>query len=132
MKLEDNGYCFVCGERNRHGFNLKFTIDEDNVMWTKFTPARYHQGFKDMVHGGIIGLILDEVMVNLAWRLKRHVISAELNIKLRKPVRPGEKLLFRGWIDKEARKIIYTKAEAKNEYGAVVATATAKCIRVDN
>ncbi|GAG82024.1 unnamed protein product, partial [marine sediment metagenome] len=31
-----------------------------------------HQGFKDIVHGGLIGLILDEIMVNLPWKMGKQ------------------------------------------------------------
>ena len=130
MKLEDNKKCFVCGPENRYGLHLEFVIDKNNIIQTEFVPLEQHQGFKGIVHGGLIGLILDEIMVNLTWKLGKNAVSAELNIGLKRVAKVGEKLIFRGWIDKEDKKIIYTKAEAKDENGAVVATATAKCIRV--
>ena len=130
VKLEDDMNCFVCGDKNRYGLGLKFTIDKDNVMHTEFIPQKHHQGFKDIVHGGLIGLILDEIMVNLAWKLEKNVVTAELNVRLKRITKTGEKLLFRGWIDREDSKIIYAKAEAKNEYGIIIATANAKCLRL--
>lgn len=130
MNLEDDKYCFVCGDKNKYGLGLKFAIDKNNVMHTEFIPQKHHQGFKDITHGGLIGLILDEIMVNLAWRLGKNVVSAELNLRLKKTAKIGEKISFKGWIDKEEGKIIYTKAEAKNENEVIIATANAKCIKV--
>jgi acyl-coenzyme A thioesterase PaaI-like protein len=130
MKLEDDKNCFVCGDKNRYGLRLEFTIDKDNVMHAEFMPQKHHQGFKDIVHGGLIGLILDEIMVNLAWKIGKDVVSAELNVRLKKIAKVGKKLIFRGWIDREDRKIIHTRAEARDEGGAIIATASAKCIRV--
>ena len=130
IKLEDDMNCFVCGDKNEHGLHLKFDIDKDNAMHTEFIPQKHHQGFKDIVHGGLIGLILDEIMVNLAWRMGKNVVTAELNVRLKKIAKISQKLSFRGWIDKEDSKIIYTKAEAKNEHGRIIAIATAKCLRV--
>ena len=130
MRLEDNKKCFACGKENRRGLHLEFVIDRNNVMCTEFIPLERHQGFKDIVHGGLIGLILDEVMVNLAWKLGKHAVTAELTIRLKRAAKVGEKLIFRGWIDNEDKKIIYTRAEARDEKGVVVATAGAKCIKV--
>jgi uncharacterized protein (TIGR00369 family) len=130
MKLKDNNKCFVCGTENRYGLHLEFVIDKNNIMQTEFVPLEQHQGFKGIVHGGLIGLILDEIMVNLAWKLGKNAVSAELNIRLKRAAKVGEKLIFRGWIEKEDKKMICTKAEAKDENGSIVATATAKCIRV--
>lgn len=130
MNLEDNKHCFVCGDKNKYGLGLKFTIDKANTMHTEFISQKYHQGFKDIVHGGLIGLILDEIMVNLLWKLGKNAISAELNVRLKKIAKVGEKFYFRGWIEKESDKIIYTRAEAKDEKGIILATAKAKCIRV--
>lgn len=130
IKLEDDMNCFACGDKNRYGLHLKFTIDKDNVMQAEFIPQKHHQGFKDIVHGGLIGLILDEIMVNLAWKMGKNIVTAELNVRLKKITKTKEKLLFRGWIDREDGKIIYTKAEAKNERGIIIATASAKCLRI--
>lgn len=129
MKLEDDKYCFACGEKNSHGLHLKFALDS-NILSTEFIPQKHHQGFKNIVHGGIIGLVLDEVMVNLLWKLEIHAISAELSVRLKKPAKVGEKIFFKGWICKETDKIIYTEAEAKDEKGAVIATANAKCVLI--
>jgi acyl-coenzyme A thioesterase PaaI-like protein len=130
IKLEDDKNCFVCGNKNSYGLQLRFTIDKDNAMHTEFMPQKHHQGFKDIVHGGLIGLILDEIMVNLAWKMGKNVVTAEFNVRLKRIAKVREKLLFRGWIDREDNKIIYTKAEAKNEHGTIIALASAKCFKV--
>ena len=70
--------CFACGSKNPIGLKLKFSLDDNNVMRTQFTPQKVHQGYKNVVHGGIIALILDEVMVNLLWKLGRPVVSAQM------------------------------------------------------
>lgn len=130
MKLENDHYCFVCGDKNRYGLHLKFAIDKDNIMHTEFVPQKHHQGFNNIVHGGLIGLILDEIMVNLLWKMGKDAVTAELNVRLKRAAKPGERLIFEGWIDREDRKIIQTRAQTKNEAGTIIATASAKCIRV--
>ena len=36
--LEDDHYCFVCGEENPSGLHLKFSLHDGKVM-TEFLPA---------------------------------------------------------------------------------------------
>lgn len=128
--LKDDGHCFACGEKNKQGLNLKFEIDENNRIHTEFTPQKQHQGFKDVVHGGIIGLVLDEVMVNLPWKMGKNVVSAEINIRLKKMAKVGERLIFTAWIEKEDKRVIYTASDAKKDNGEIIASATAKCVRL--
>lgn len=130
MRLADDKMCFVCGQRNDHGLRLQFRIDEDGKMRTEFTPQKVHQGFVDIAHGGIIAMILDEIMVNLLWRLGKHAVTAEMNIKFKKPTTVGETLYFTGEIARQTRRIIYTRADTKKADGSTVASATAKCIKV--
>src|SRR5436309_2881661 len=54
--------CFVCGESNVVGLNLRFETD-GKVVHGRFTPRAEHVGFRDVVHGGIISTLLDEIMV---------------------------------------------------------------------
>ncbi|MFC1962064.1 PaaI family thioesterase, partial [Chloroflexota bacterium] len=56
-----DGLCFGCGQNNPIGLKLKFKKDGDGVR-TEFTPGESYQGWPGMVHGGIIGCLLDEAM----------------------------------------------------------------------
>ncbi|MFC1593774.1 PaaI family thioesterase [Candidatus Omnitrophota bacterium] len=129
LKLQDDSYCFACGENNTAGLQLKFSL-ENGCLKTQFTPQKIHQGYTNIVHGGILGLILDEVMVNLLWKVSKPAVTAELNLQLKKPAKVGKTLFFTGSIVSENSRIVYTKAHAQNELGDIVAKATAKCIRV--
>ena len=64
-KLEDDKHCFVCGEKNPNGLNLTFSFREGKVV-TEFILHKTYQGYKDIVHGGIISTLLDESMVKAA------------------------------------------------------------------
>lgn len=127
--LEDDRHCFVCGEKNPNGFKLVFELD-GKTLRTKFTPEKKHQGFRDIMHGGITMILLDEVLVNLAWRLGINAITAEITARLKKPVRIGETISISGCIEKDSGKILYGRATAKLENGTIVALAAAKLMRV--
>ncbi len=131
LKLEDDRMCFACGSKNPIGLKLEFSLDGDNVLHTEFTPKKEHQGYKDIVHGGIIALILDEVMVNVPGKLGTPVVSARFEVKLSRPARVGETIHFEARVARAARNIFYTEAKAIRDDGTAIASATGKCVRVE-
>lgn len=130
LSLEDDGYCFVCGKNNPSGLKLKFTLDKENCLTTEFTFTKNHQGYKDIVHGGIIALILDEVMGDLCCRLGKNAIAAQMEVRFKQPTFVGTTLYFKGRIEKQEKKIIYMKAEARNKQGEIVALASGKGVQL--
>ena len=128
----DDGMCFCCGRHNVEGMQLQFHIDSHKVIRTEYVFPKKFQGYADVVHGGMLGMVLDEVMVNLPWRLdKKPVVSAEMTVRLKKPVKVGEKVMFKACIKKHLRRYYEIEGEAALEDGTVVATASAKCFRIE-
>ena len=95
MDLENNNMCFVCGKENEWGLKLEFELVENKLM-TDVVFDKKFQGFKDIIHGGIVGTVLDEMMVNLAMRLGYNAVTAEIKIRLKKPTEAGVKYRFVG------------------------------------
>jgi acyl-coenzyme A thioesterase PaaI-like protein len=128
----DDRYCFACGEKNPIGMHLKFTINND-IIETRYIFPKELQGYKNFVHGGMISLLLDEVMVNLPWlKLKVPVVSAELKIKLRKPLRIGEEVIAKAFIEKQKGKIYFIKGEViKEKTGELIAEGESICFQID-
>jgi acyl-coenzyme A thioesterase PaaI-like protein len=132
VRLEDDRWCFACGENNPFGLKLKFRIDRHGQMHTSFTFRKEHQGYTDIVHGGFLGLILDEIMLNLAWRLGIKAVTAGLDLRFKKVVRVGDAVDFKGWISEHRNRLLKAQAVARDAQGEVVATAEAKCIVLGN
>ena len=130
VSLGDDRWCFACGENNPHGLKLQFTLDEQKVLHTSFTFRKEHQGYTDIVHGGFLGLILDEIMLNLAWQLGIRAVTAGLDLRFKKVVRVGETVDFTGWLGERKNRLVRGHAEARDAGGDIVATASAKCIVV--
>lgn len=129
MDLQDNGMCFVCGPNNPIGLKLEFAL-EDGKYITHFTPGPEHAGFVGITHGGIVSTVLDEVMARLVYALGRDAVTAELQIKLKKPAVTGEELMVIGWVLSETRRVIDCAAEARNPKGEIVAEATGRMVKV--
>ncbi|BDI34359.1 phenylacetic acid degradation protein [Capsulimonas corticalis] len=128
--LRDDGMCFGCGSENPIGLHLTFAWDGD-TYGARFVPEACHQGWVGRVHGGILALVLDEVLSRAA--LERHGldwVTAELTTRLVRPAPTGEPLIVRGRIDSVRSKMILCSGEVVDERsGAVIARGVAKMMR---
>jgi uncharacterized protein (TIGR00369 family) len=125
--------CFVCGESNPTGLNLRSETD-GRIVRLHFVPKADHVGFTGVVHGGIIATLLDEVMVwACAVATKRFAFCAELNVRYLQPVRPGEATIATAELEANRRdRVFAAKAELGNGSGAVFAKATGKYLPIND
>jgi uncharacterized protein (TIGR00369 family) len=121
----DEGYCFGCGRNNPIGLKLRFTRDGDSVL-TEFTPDRAHQGWPGLLHGGILGTLLDEAMSNAAYATGSTCLTASITIRLRQPVRVEVPLVITARVTRHRKRLIETAGEVRLKDGTVVAESTAK------
>jgi acyl-coenzyme A thioesterase PaaI-like protein len=111
-EIEAAPMCFACGVDNPIGLKIQFHVDGD-VCTAEFTPNENHVGFSDTVHGGIIYTILDDVTANILYQQARKAHTAKCEIRYRQPVRVGDKLQLKGWIENERRRLIMLKGEVR-------------------
>jgi acyl-coenzyme A thioesterase PaaI-like protein len=131
MDIVDEGMCFICGERNPIGLKVKFEIDKENMRLTgAFTPRREHEGFRNIMHGGLQSALLDEAMVKLLWEAGISAVSAALQIRLIRPARIGREIAIEGWVESQKGRLIMTAARLKDSDGNVLSEATGKCVKV--
>ena len=128
--LEDDHYCFVCGELNPSGLHLVFSL-HDGTVTTEFFPEKIHQGYKDIVHGGIISALLDEAMVKVALMQKMPAITAELNVRFKNPLVVGDKAIVEATITKVNKRIIEVTGIMKKTGNTLIAEGYAKLLRLD-
>ena len=130
LKLEDDQMCYVCGSKNPLGLKLRFEHPEKGLLRSTVIFSKEHQGFRDIVHGGMIAMVLDEMMVNLAWKEGIPAVTVELNVRLKKAAKIGQKVLLEGHLEGGRGRVLRASSEAKNEKGEVLATATAACVLI--
>ena len=119
--------CFVCGESNPFGLNLRFETD-GRIVQTRFTPRKEHIGFKGVVHGGLIATVLDEIMVwACAVPTRKFAYCAELTVRYLQPLAPGEEVIVTSELVANRKDRIYTaKAAVHNLANLTLAEATGK------
>lgn len=128
--------CFVCGELNPAGLNLRFECRPDAagspVVETMFAFTPLHVGFVNVVHGGLITTVLDEAMFwAAAVAARRLVVCAELQVRFLEPVRPGTTLRVRARNVKNYRtRMFETASELLDLNERRIATATGKYVPV--
>lgn len=128
QQLEDNHYCFICGENNPSGLQLKFSLLNGTVQ-TEFIPQKNHQGYKNIVHGGIISALLDEAMVKAALLQGMPAVTAEITVRFKNPLVTGEKSIVEAQIATTHKRIIETSAVMRTSDGTLIAEAHAKLLR---
>jgi len=119
LNFVDDNNCLFCGSQNPYGFHLlfrqedAFTVTETSVPW-------YYQGFKGVVHGGIVAALLDEVMSHSLKNAGIEAVTGTLEARYIKPLLTERPLLARGEILKREGRIIEAQGEVIQE-GEVVA-----------
>lgn len=121
--------CFVCGETNNRGLNLRSSTDGRTVT-AEFAFGPEHVGFKQTIHGGLTATVLDEVMTwACALGARRFAYCAELNVRYLQPVRPGQKLVASAELVNNRRgRVFEASGEMRDGSGTVLAKATGKYV----
>ena len=130
LHLEDDQMCYVCGKNNPEGFRLVFTRPRKGHLLSEVTFRKEHQGYKNIVHGGMVAAVLDDIMVNLAWREGVPAVTGELTVRLKKAVPVGQKVLLEGVFKGAEGRLLRMTASAKSPEGALYATASATCLKM--
>jgi acyl-coenzyme A thioesterase PaaI-like protein len=87
--------CFVCGPDNEEGLQLRVHRDGTDAV-ARFTSRRTHSGYPDRLHGGIVGLLVDEMLVYAGAAHGLVGMTAKVRYWLRRPIPLGETLQLRG------------------------------------
>ncbi|MCK5145186.1 PaaI family thioesterase [bacterium] len=118
--------CFVCGPDNDHGLNLPFYGFTDRVE-ARWSPQLPHIGYAQTIHGGILSTVLDEAVIWAAYHLAgRFGVTAELNIRFKRPVNVGENVLVTGCMTETGKRLWTAEAKLVNMAEKVLVSAVAR------
>jgi acyl-coenzyme A thioesterase PaaI-like protein len=121
----NEGFCFGCGCNNPIGLKLKFVKEGDTVK-ADFTPDKVYQGWPGLLHGGILGCLLDEAMSNAAYATGSTCLTASITIRQRQPIKVETPLVVTARVTRHRKKLIETEGKVCLADGTVVAESTAK------
>jgi acyl-coenzyme A thioesterase PaaI-like protein len=94
--IADN-YCFVCGKDNPQGLKIEVKyFPEEMAAETQIALPREYQGWADVIHGGILSTLLDEMMAHAVWHFAGPGVTLSMEVRFHHPLKPEEAILVRG------------------------------------
>ena len=110
-----------CGGRlHPSSIGLDMHRDGETSVVARLTVGPMFQGPPGRVHGGVVAMIVDEVMGTVNTVVGQRAFTARLTINLRAPVPIDTPLTFRAWVhDVNGRKITLL-AEGHSDDGLLV------------
>lgn len=120
-----NHNCFGCSPVNPSGLQMKFYTDEATV-YSKVTVPGHLCGWSNLVHGGVLATIMDEIMSWTAiYLLKRIPMTKSIAVDFLKPVYVGRTLQVQGKVlEKTGKREVLMEGRIFNEDDACCARAT--------
>ena len=116
--------CFACGEENPIGLHLHFFWLPDGVL-AFFTPRPEHQSYNGRMHGGLITVLLDEIMGNYLFKKEGvPAYTARIDLRFRTPVQIGTTIRCEGHEVKRKGRLVIMEGIITNPDGIVAAEAT--------
>jgi uncharacterized protein (TIGR00369 family) len=127
----DDRWCFVCGPENPIGLRTTWTLDAVGRVRARFRPAREHQGWKGIVHGGILASLLDEAMAQRMRLAGKPTMTAKLSIRYVLPAPTAKTLVAEAWVVSERRRVAHLEAIVHAGDGRPFARAEGTCMRIN-
>jgi uncharacterized protein (TIGR00369 family) len=126
-KFSDDNRCFVCGKGNPHGLQFQFEYDPElDQVSAEIRFMDKFQGWKGVVHGGLISTVLDEVMVKTTGFKNLICVTAELLIKFKNPAYVNTPYQAIGKILEIKRKLVFTEGYLQDNQNRIIASAKGK------
>ncbi len=111
--LERNDNCFVCGLKNPKGLKAHIRT-EPGKSHIEITLGSEYEGYKGIIHGGILATLLDEAMAYAVSGNGYWGVTASINVKFKEKVESNRKILVIG--EKLESKGNWVKARAYIKY----------------
>lgn len=122
-------HCFACGRHNANGLHMNVTRIDDGVHALIQMPA-WVQSYANIVHGGIIATILDEMAVWAAFHRGYTCVTAELLVRIKKSMDIKGTYSARARVVGSKHTLVTTESSILDEDKHLVACATAKLMKV--
>lgn len=88
--------CFGCGVHNPHGLKMTFATDGEGVF-SEVTVPKHLGGWNNLVHGGVLSTICDEIMGWTAmYRMGKMALTKRMTVDFKKAVFITDRLLAEG------------------------------------
>lgn len=111
IRSDSHPGCVVCCDSNGQGLGLEFEIAQDGAVEATFACDRVFQGYPNVLHGGVISMLLDGAMTNCLFAHRIVAVTADLAVRFRHPVATATQVLVRAKIQSSERPLYELTAE---------------------
>ena len=123
-EIKEYPHCFGCGQSNPIGLGLSLRM-ENGHLTTEFVPREEHQGWPGVVHGGVTGALLYEVLSNLPYHQGILTMMKSMETRYRRPTPAGKRIVARAWLVDRGARQMNVSATLTGEDGEVLAEGNA-------
>ena len=119
--------CFGCSPINRSGLQMKFYTNDASVF-SEVTVPKNLCGWNNLIHGGVLSTILDEIMSWAAiYLLKRITLTKSMTIDFLKPLYIDHALKAEGKVlERVGKHEAVMEGILSNHNGTICTRSTAK------
>lgn len=96
----------------------------------EFTCQEVHQGFEGIVHGGLLGSVIDTVMARCLMGHGLLCMTTSLNVRYHQPVKTNSLCTFTTWIKSFKIGAIYVVSCTIKQDGRICTSASGNFIKV--
>src|SRR3984885_1076792 len=121
-------HCFGCGAANRTGLRLKFLVDEQQHVISRFKVPRRFEGPPGYVHGGVIATLLDEAMSKANRQRGSVAMTRQMEVEYLRPVPLNTPIRITAQHRSAAGRKHHCEAETASEDGIILARGRALLI----
>ncbi len=125
LRNRGDHHCFACGPRNPHGLKMTFHTDGSSVFSWVTVPGHL-RGWDNLIHGGVISAILDEIMSWAAiYLIKKMPLTKSMTIDFIKPVHVDSELQAEGRVlERSGNRDVRMEGFLTDTKGALCARST--------
>ncbi len=128
--LSDDSYCFACGALNPIGLRMEVSYLE-NKATSRLSLQKEFQGWSDIVHGGVVATILDEIMAHAVMHYVGNSVTTSLQITYRARLDVGQEIEAAGYVVEKKSRVAVARGEIRGaDTDKIIATGESRFLLV--
>lgn len=128
QKLSDDRYCFACGSLNPVGLHMEVSYLQEKAV-SKLSLKREFQGWQNIVHGGVVATILDEIMAHAVMHYVGKGVTTSLQVTYRVPLPVEQEVSAVGYVVERKSRAAVARGEIRTRGNEkIIATGESRFI----
>ena len=109
--------CFGCGPDNPVGLKLQFSLESAGRWTAVLTGNENHVGYGNVINGGLVFTVLDDVMSNALYLRNRKAVTTTAAVRYHRPLYVGQTVRLFGSIESERMFLVELSGEVRLQDG---------------